>query len=48
MGAASKPFSYDASYVAVAELAQAPWVTLDRRIARAPNLRCAVKVPKGI
>lgn len=34
--------SNDASYVAVAELAGAPLVTLDRRIAGAPNLRCEV------
>lgn len=34
--------SYDASYVAVAELSGAPLVTLDRRISRAPNLRCKV------
>lgn len=37
--------SYDASYVAVAELADAPLVTLDRRISRAPNLRCIVATP---
>ena len=37
--------SYDASYIAVAELAQAPLVTLDRRIGGAPNLRCAVMTP---
>jgi predicted nucleic acid-binding protein len=37
--------SYDASYVAVAELTQAPLVTLDRRIGGAPNLRCAVLTP---
>jgi predicted nucleic acid-binding protein len=37
--------SYDASYVAVAELADAPLVTLDRRIARAPGLRCKVTCP---
>ncbi|WP_367180756.1 PIN domain-containing protein [uncultured Gordonia sp.] len=36
---------YDASYVAVAELANAPLITLDRRIGRAPGLRCEVKVP---
>jgi predicted nucleic acid-binding protein len=36
---------YDASYVAVAELADAPLITLDRRIGRAPGLRCEVKVP---
>jgi predicted nucleic acid-binding protein len=37
--------SYDASYLAVAELTQAPLVTLDRRFGRAPNLRCAVMTP---
>jgi predicted nucleic acid-binding protein len=37
--------SYDASYVAVAEAAAAPLVTLDRRIARAPQIRCQVMVP---
>jgi len=34
--------SYDASYIAVAELTDAPLVTLDRRIGRAPNIRCTV------
>jgi predicted nucleic acid-binding protein len=34
--------AYDASYVAVAEMSHAPLVTLDRRIGRAPNLRCHV------
>jgi predicted nucleic acid-binding protein len=33
---------YDASYVAVAELADATLVTLDRKLAGAPGLRCAV------
>jgi predicted nucleic acid-binding protein len=37
--------AYDASYVAVAELTDAPLVTLDRRILRAPGLRCAVLTP---
>jgi predicted nucleic acid-binding protein len=37
--------AYDAGYVAVAELTDAPLVTLDRRIARAPGLRCAVTTP---
>jgi predicted nucleic acid-binding protein len=37
--------SYDASYVAVAELSHAPLVTLDRRISRAPNLSCTVTIP---
>ncbi len=39
--------SYDASYVAVAEFTNAPLVTLDRRLARAPNLRCAVVTPSS-
>jgi predicted nucleic acid-binding protein len=34
--------SYDASYVALAEITGAPLVTLDRHIAQAPGLRCAV------
>jgi predicted nucleic acid-binding protein len=37
--------SYDASYVALAELTSATLVTLDRRIARAPDLRCAIAMP---
>jgi predicted nucleic acid-binding protein len=37
--------SYDASYVAVAELTQTPLVTLDRRIGRAANLGCPVMTP---
>ena len=36
---------YDASYIAVAELTGARLVTLDRRISRAPNLRCQVSTP---
>ena len=36
---------YDAGYVAVAELTDAPLVTLDRRIGGAPGLRCAVQTP---
>lgn len=36
---------YDASYVALAELLEAKLVTLDRRISRAPGLRCAVVTP---
>ena len=33
--------SYDASYVALAELIEVTLVTLDDRISSAPNLRCA-------
>jgi predicted nucleic acid-binding protein len=36
---------YDAAYVAVAELARADLVTLDRRFKRAPRLRCVVRSP---
>jgi predicted nucleic acid-binding protein len=36
---------YDASYVALAELTDATLVTLDERIAAAPDLRCAVRTP---
>ena len=35
---------YDASYVALAELLDATFVTGDRRLARAPGLRCEVRV----
>lgn len=38
--------SYDASYVSLAELARAPLITLDRRIARAPGVRCSVTTPE--
>lgn len=37
--------SYDASYVAVAELVRSPLVTLDRRIGRAPGIQCEVRTP---
>ena len=37
--------SYDGSYVALAELTGATLVTLDRRIARAPGLRCNIATP---
>ena len=37
--------AYDASYVALAEALAVPLVTLDRRLARAPGLRCEVLVP---
>jgi predicted nucleic acid-binding protein len=36
---------YDGSYVALAELLGAPLVTLDRKLARVPGLRCAVLTP---
>jgi predicted nucleic acid-binding protein len=36
---------YDAGYVALAELADATLVTLDRRIGGAPGLRCATATP---
>lgn len=37
--------SYDASYVALAEALEAPLITLDARIARAPGVRCEVRLP---
>jgi predicted nucleic acid-binding protein len=37
--------SYDAAYVALAEILPAPLVTLDRRISRAPGVTCSVTVP---
>jgi predicted nucleic acid-binding protein len=37
--------TYDAGYVALAEYTHATLVTLDRRIGRAPGLRCAVATP---
>ena len=36
---------YDAGYVALAELAEATLVTLDRRIGDAPGPRCAITTP---
>jgi predicted nucleic acid-binding protein len=36
--------AYDACYAALAEAADAPLVTADRRLANAPNLRCDVEV----
>lgn len=39
--------TYDASHVALAEMLDAPLVTLDRRLARAPGIRCEVLTPGG-
>lgn len=39
--------AYDASYVALGELLDAPLVTLDDRIARASGHRCHVRTPTG-
>lgn len=36
---------YDAGYVALAEFLDATLVTLDRRISRAPGVRCSVATP---
>lgn len=37
--------TYDATYVALAELLGTAIITLDRRIGRAPGLRCTVATP---
>ncbi len=39
--------AYDATYVAVAEALDAPLVTADGRLARAPGPRCAVTVVRS-
>lgn len=36
---------YDAAYVALAELLDAPVVTLDARLGRAPDVACPVRLP---
>jgi len=36
--------AYDAAYVALAELMEVPLVTIDRRLASAPGVRCAIEV----
>jgi len=36
--------AYDALYVALAEQLQAPLLTADARLARAPGLRCSIEV----
>lgn len=38
---------YDATYVALAELLDAPLITLDQRLARAPGIRCEVLAYEG-
>jgi predicted nucleic acid-binding protein len=38
---------YDAAHVALAEMTDSTLVTLDRRIAGAPGVRCAVATPDG-
>ncbi len=39
--------AYDATYVALAEAIEAPLVTMDRRLARAPGPRCTVTVVRS-
>ena len=36
--------AYDAAYVALAEIARAPLLTADRRLAAAPGARCSVEL----
>jgi predicted nucleic acid-binding protein len=36
--------SYDAAYIALAEIMLAPLLTADARLARAPGIRCEVRV----
>lgn len=38
--------SYDAAYVALAEILDVPLITLDRRLADAPGITCRVEVPR--
>jgi predicted nucleic acid-binding protein len=37
--------AYDAWYVALAEALEVPLITLDRRVASAPGLRCEFRLP---
>lgn len=46
-GLRSNLTAYDASYVALGELLDAPLVTLDDRIGRASGHRCEVRTPAG-
>ncbi len=36
--------TYDAGYVALAEALDCPLITADRRLARAPGIRCAIEL----
>lgn len=38
--------SYDAAYVALAEVLDAPLITLDRRLLTAPGIACEVDAPR--
>lgn len=35
---------YDAAYIALAEILQAPFITADRRLAHAPGVRCETEL----
>lgn len=39
---------YDAWYVALAEYLGCPLATLDGRLARAPGLKCAIRLPESV
>lgn len=36
--------AYDAAYIALAELLEIPFVTADKRLSRAPGVRCRIEV----